>query len=210
MPKQRKHLTVGCRCPSAFCVLIFIAATVLAQQSPPPPGNRNPKRSDREREVREKALRGAEIIPAVEKVNQQAILAAVEKLREDFERIQVVRNEVVRNLLAKKPLDYKLIADQAAEIHKRADRLKSYMLPPALDDKEKHQDDRAEFNSEEMKGALVRLCNLIVGFVENPVFKNPETISFEQSDKLRGDLVNIIELSGKVKRSAESMSATPR
>lgn len=210
MRKQRSRLTTcfGCCLVADVSLLILMASTAPAGQSPPPPGDRNPKQTDRQREVREKSLRSAEIPPAAEKVNQQMVPAALEKLKEDFKRIQVLRNEMVHNLLAKKPLDYKLIAEQAAEINKRANRLKTYLVPPAPNEKENDRKTHVEFKSDEMKGVLVRLCNLIIGFVENPVLKNPDTTDVQQSAKAGSDLLSIIELSGAVKKSAEGLSKT--
>lgn len=207
--RDRLITRVGFWLAALVSPLFLAASTVLAQQSPPP-GDRNPKNSDRQREVREKALRSVEMIPAAEKVNPQLVLAALEKVKKDFKRIQVLRNEMVHNLITNKPLDYKLISEQAAEIHKRADRLRTYLLPPAPDDKEKTRDNHVEFQSDEMKGALVKLCNLIIGFVENPVLKNPGTTDVEQSTKAAGDLLSIVELGGNVKRSAEILNKTAK
>jgi hypothetical protein len=117
---------------------------------------------------------------------------------------------MVRDLLANKPLDYKLISDKAAEINKRADRLKSYLMPPAPGETEKNQKDHVEFNNEQMKGALVQLCNRIAIFIDNPILKTPGVNDVEQSAKAGGDLVSIIHLSGNIKRSAERLNRSPK
>lgn len=187
-----------------------MASSVLALQTPQPRGDRNAKREDREREMREKKLRSLEMGPALEKRDQQRIDAAIKQMKEDFRQIQIIRNEMVHNLLANKPLDYKLISDEAAEINKRADRLKVFLMPPDAEDKEKHPKDQVEFNDDEMKGALVRLCNRIAIFIENPVLKSPGTVDVEQSTKAGGDLLMIIELSGNIKRSAEKLNKSSK
>jgi hypothetical protein len=183
-----------------------MASSVPALQTPQPPGDRNAKREDRQRELREKTLRSLEMGPALEKRDQQRIEAAIKQVKEDFKQLQIIRNEIVHDLLASKPLDYKLISDETAEINKRADRLKVFLMPPDAEDKEKHPKDQVEFNNDEMKGALVRLCNRIANFIENPVLKSPGTVDVEQSTKAGGDLLIIIELSGNIKRSAERLS----
>ena len=116
---------------------------------------------------------------------------------------------MVRNLLANKPLDYNLIAGETGEIHKRADRLKSYLMPPVPEQRQRATKSQIEFNDDEMKDALVRLCNLIAGFIDNPVLKTPDKVDVEQSAKAGGDLLMIIELSGNIKRSAERLSKRP-
>jgi hypothetical protein len=180
--------------------------TSLAQQPGPPPGPIDPKSASRQREVRETILRNAEVGAEVEKRDQRRIEAAIEQVKQDFKQIQIIRNEMVRDLLANKPLDYKSISDKAGEINKRADRLKAYLMPPAPDDKEKNQKSPSEFNNEEMKGALVQLCNRIAVFIENPVLKTPGINDVEQSAKAGGDLLSIIQLSSNIKRSADRLS----
>jgi hypothetical protein len=116
----------------------------------------------------------------------------------------------VRIILAEKPFDYKLISDKAREINKRADRLKAFLIPVDPDDKEKNQKNQGEFDNDEMKGALIQLCNQIESFVDNPVLKTPDTVDVEQSTKAGGDLLSIIELSGTIKRSAERLNKSSK
>ncbi len=56
-----------------------------------------------------------------------------------------------------------------------------------------------------MKGALVKLCNLIFRFTENPILKKPGTTDVQQSARASADLLSIIELSDNVKKSAERL-----
>ncbi|HVG22165.1 MAG TPA: hypothetical protein VNI02_24225 [Blastocatellia bacterium] len=195
-----------CCLAAAISLLMARSITSLAQQPGPPPGPIDPKSASRQREVRETILRNAEVGAEVEKRDQRRIEAAIEQVKQDFKQIQIIRNEMVRDLLANKPLDYKSISDKAGEINKRADRLKAYLMPPAPDDKEKNQKSPSEFNNEEMKGALVQLCNRIAVFIENPVLKTPGINDVEQSAKAGGDLLSIIQLSSNIKRSADRLS----
>ena len=138
-PHLLKNL-VG-RIAAAGCLLIVAASAALAQGGPPagagPPANNNPNLESRARQIREGALRSAEMDAAVEKRNQQRVEALVVQVKEDFAHLQIVRNEIARNLVARKPLDYHLISDQTTEINKRANRLKIYMMPRAPEDKER-------------------------------------------------------------------------
>jgi hypothetical protein len=197
-------------CLAATISLLAVRPSAAAQQPGPPPGPIDPKGAQRQREVRETILRKVDAGVEVEKRDQKRIEAAVEQVRQDFKQIQVIRNEMVRDLLANKPLDYKSISDKTGEIYKRADRLKMYLMPPAPNDKEKNQNSPVEFNNEEMKGALVRLCNRIAIFIENPVLKTPGINDVEQSKKAGGDLMSIIQLSGNIKRSADRLNKAPK
>jgi hypothetical protein len=164
------------------------------------------KRQQRQREMRETMLRTTEATAAAERIDPRRVKAAIEQLKQDFKQIQVVRNEMVRDLLAHTPPNYKHISDQAGEINKRAERLKSYLMPQASQDKEKNNNNQIEFNKEEMTDALVRLCNLIASFVDNPVLKQPEVTDVEQSARAGGDLLSVIALSDNVKRSADRLN----
>jgi hypothetical protein len=201
---MRNHAATHAVCymAAAIALLAATADAAMAQR----PDNPDLKREQREREVREANLRNAEAKVAIERVDQKRVEAAIKQVKDDFKRIQVVRNEMVRGLLADKPLDYKLVADEAEEIHKRADRLKTYLMPPIPDGNKQHDKGQIEFNNDEMKDALVRLCNLIAGFIDNPVLKTPDKVDVEQSARAGGDLLSIIELSSNIKRSAEKLN----
>jgi hypothetical protein len=190
-----------CYMAAALALLAVATDTAMAQR----PENPDLKREQRNREVREANLRNTEAKVDIERIDQKRVAAAIKQVKDDFKQIQVVRNEMVRNLLADKPLDYKLIAGETEEIHKRADRLKTYLMPPVPNDDKQQPKSQIEFDNHEMKDALVRLCNLIAGFIDNPVLKTPDKVDVEQSTKAGGDLLSIIELSGNIKRSAEKL-----
>ena len=201
--KNRPATCGVCCMAAAIALLVATADKALAQR----PDNPDLKREQRQREVREANLRNnPEAKAAVDSIDQKRIAAAIKQVKDDFKQIQIVRNELVRNLLADKPLDYKLIAGETGEIHKRADRLKTYLMPPVANENKDRQKSQVEFSNDEMKDALVRLCNLIAGFIDNPVLKTPDKVDVEQSAKAGGDLLSIIELSGNIKRSADRLN----
>ncbi len=202
---MRNHSATRAACYMAAAIALLAAAseTALAQRRP---DNPDLKREQRNREVREANLRNTETKAAIERIDQKRVAAAIEQVKEDFKQIQIVRNEMVRNLLAGKPLDYHLITHETGEIHKRAERLKSYLMPPVPNENKEHHESQIEFNNDEMKDALVRLCNLIAGFIDNPVLKTPDKVDVEQSAKAGGDLLMIIAMSGNIKRSAERLT----
>jgi hypothetical protein len=200
--------------------LVAMASVTLAQSGPPaglgPPANANPKIASQEREVREGRLRSAELVAAEDNKNQKFIDATIVKVKEDFTRIQILRNQIAHNLVARIPLDYHLVSTQTEEIRKRANRLKGYMLPHAPLEKEKEQENFHALESGEMIGALVNLCKLIDGFVENPALKNAVTIDVQQMEKVKkdkaradSDLISIVELSSRIQKSADRVDKTP-
>lgn len=189
------------------------AGTTMAQGKPGgvgPPPNNNPNVGDRVRQIDEGRLRSAEVDAGTEERNEKLLAAAIANIKEDFSRIQVLRNDIARNLLAHKPLDYKLVSEQTAEISKRTSRMNIYMRARvAADEKENNS---PELKSEEMVGALVRLCKLIDSFTENPALKNAATVDTKEVAKAREnkanadrDLLAIIKLSGSLQKKSENL-----
>jgi hypothetical protein len=202
---------------SVACVFLLAANSVQAQQTtpggPPPPGNRDPFGEARDRQQREAQLRSAEMMGAV-KMDRRAAEAAAEQLKEDFRNIQLLRNKLVRHLQSDKPLDYKLIASETAEINKRAGRLKTHLLRVAPEAgktaQEKKEPEAAEIEDGQMSVALFRMCKRIDSFTESPVFKVTDVIDLKQSDKASRELRDIIRLSAGIRRAAEKLHKTDR
>lgn len=202
---------------AAVVFVVSLAATALAQGTTPPPGagapsNNNPRSSaeDRGRQLAEGRLRSAEMDAVAESENQKRIQAAIVHLKEDFTRIQVLRNDIARSLVARKPLDYNLISEQAGEINKRASRLNVYMLARSPEIKE--ENNSATPQNEEMIGVLVKLCKLVDSFTENPALKNAATVDATVVEKTREnkaradkDLLAIIKLSESIKKKSDSL-----
>jgi len=214
---------VSRRKPPAVVVISFVAAvsvltlathTALAQQGsapgPPPPGERDPFAEARERQQREARLRSAEMLGGVKSVDRRGAEAAAEQMREDFKNIQVLRNKLARHLLSEATLDYKFIADEAKEINKLAERLKARLLREAPEEEKKEPVKQAEFDGGGLKDALVRMCQRIDSFTENPVFKLPDVVDVEQSAKAGHDLLEVIQLSGDIRKAAENKAKGKR
>jgi len=191
---------------------LWMAGTTMAQGKPAgagPPPNNNPNLDDRIRQLDEGRLRGAETNVSVEEQNQKRLQAAIVNMRDDYKRIQILRNDIARNLVARKPLDYKLVAEQTAEINKRSTRLNIYMQARVPDEE---KPTAAELKDEEMVGALVKLCKLIDSFTENPALKNAATVdskdiakSKEDKASADRDLLAIIKLSASIQKKSGSL-----
>ncbi len=204
---------------AAAVLLVLAAAATVAAQGPPAgagaPGRINPKDETQGRTDREARLRSAELVATTGQLNQQQLAAAIEQTKNDFKRIQVVRNDLVDLLVSKQPFDYKRLAGQAEEINKRALRLKSFLMKPPAEGQKAAEEKRPEvsapaYDEAAMRSALVKLCNTIHSFTGNPMFKNPDVIDVEQPAKAGGDLLVILELSENVKLNAERLAKTSK
>ena len=202
---------------AAAASLLLIAAGAAVAQGPPgagAPGFKNPKGEEDARTNREAKLRSAEVGASAEEANKQRLMAGIEQTKQDFKRIQLVRNEMVDDIVAKKPFAFKQISERAEEVNKRAVRLKSYLMPPTPEVEKKPEEKSGEkevfYTEEELKGALVKLCNTIYSFTGNEMFENPGTLDADKSMKAGADLLGIIELSGNIKRSADKLSKSAK
>ena len=131
---------------------------------------------------------------------------ALAQIREDFWHIQLVNKDIAQAVLSGASLDPKFIAKSAAEIKKRAGRLKYNLVLPEPEKGTKRPKAEVGAETEHLKTSLSRLSGLILGFVSNPLFQNANTVDAELSAKARRDLEGIIELSEGIKKSSERLN----
>jgi hypothetical protein len=120
------------------------------------------------------------------------------EIKEDFERIQIINNDVLQ---ASGTPDVQVISESAAEIKKRAIRLKSNLFPPESGKKSKEPKPAPE--DQELKSLLTSLDNSIASFTRSPIFQNAKVVSPEDSTKAQKELENIIKLSTRIALEAD-------
>ena len=207
--RATSFVSVLCGPAAVILSLVSLAAPAASQQpgpgAAPPPGRADPKAAVRERQGREAMLRGAELFSKPD-ADRRGAQAAAEQLRQDFTRIQVLRNNIARHLTAGRLLDYKLITGEAKEVNKRANRLRAHLIPQAPEDWAAEPPGMTPLGDEQLTDALVSLCQRIDSFTGNPVFKVIGVVNVEQSAKAAGDLQTIIRLSGSIKDPAARLN----
>jgi hypothetical protein len=215
---MKKHLTkasndiVACIAAAVAFLSVLALPTIAQQQGQPvyvPPAIER-READMVHQ-REEALRRRLVASSIKVTNPRYLQAVVAQVKEDFERIQVVRNQIVRLTSANTTPDYKFISDATGEIRKRSNRLKNNLALTDPPEGEKNgQKNGGEFDPEQMKDALVTLCHRIESFVRSSVFETPGVLDVEGSVKASRDLENMIELSGNIKRSAQRLNNPPK
>jgi hypothetical protein len=134
--------------------------------------------------------------------------------KEDFRTLQLVNNDLMRAVFAAGAAatpDYERIALAAAEINKRASRLKSNLKLPEPEQASSARPQASEIsNDDQLRASLRALDRLIMGFVTNPVFRDPGTVDGRHSVTAAENLTRITELSRAVRLSAERMRKTRR
>ena len=177
-----------------FFFTILLGPAALAQQTTIDPWEEHiPPREHVE--WLEKARDGKLVRPDTPK-QQQLRLA---QIREDFRNIQVVNADAIRPALKANTLDYQNLARASSEIKRRAVRLKSNLVLPAVGDKSR----KAENDSRTYRGELKRLDQLIWSFVSNELFHNAEVIDVQLAARASQDLGDIIKVSDWLKRKHE-------
>jgi hypothetical protein len=123
---------------------------------------------------------------------------ALAQIKEDFERMQVVNNQMMRAVATGDSLDYKLVSESLEEINRRAKRLKENLRMQDVEAKEGGGDKVA--GVADVKASLSTLDDFIMSFVQSPLFQNPKLIDADQRAKAGSDLENIIGLSRDTKK----------
>jgi hypothetical protein len=146
-----------------------------------------------QREMRLRNLNG----PDKEAAEKQQRLALAQ-IKEDFERMQVVNNEMMRAVVKSDAIDYKLVSASLDEINKCAKRLKENLKMQDYEAKEAG-DGRAA-SVADVKASLSTLDDFIMSFVQSPIFQNTQVIDTNHRARAGNDLANIIGVSRDAKK----------
>ena len=135
------------------------------------------------------------------KVSRERRLNLFPQINEDFQRIQVIHNEIVRMLQPDKGLNYDRLTDLTNDMKKRSARLRENLAlpqPEKTDTPPTHSD---AIDEAHLKKSIADLHDVIVNFVANPLFKNLGVV-----DAAGDNLDDIIGLSEEIKREAKLLS----
>ena len=192
-----KHLHGGGLLTGSLVCLIFFSAPI-AGQGGGDPAKAQMQEMDR-RELQLNGLAGDNARPNDPKRSQ----ALMEEVSEDFQRILILHNEIVRAITANRPLSYQFISDAAGEIRKRSTRLQSSLKLPKPEPVAKDRATGTNLKLMETKDELILLCKQIESFIRNPIIDKPGTVDAQQLDKARRDLQRIVELSDGIKKQVD-------
>jgi hypothetical protein len=143
-------------------------------------------------------------------IDPRRALALTAQVGQDFQRILILHNKIVRSITANSTPDYQFILTTTAEIKKRASRLQSTLELQKPEPTEQDLQSPPEFNDAHIGDALIMLCKQIKSFVTNPIIEIPGTVDAQQLARARRDLENVVALSGAIKKGAERLSKIPK
>ncbi|HVG35474.1 MAG TPA: hypothetical protein VM911_20655 [Pyrinomonadaceae bacterium] len=195
----RNHLRL---LPLSLMLIVAAATPLLAQR------DRNKSLADKNRNSRVafSEWQRTHMAEVAEKQFKKRRLSLLPLIKEDFTRIQVVNNEMMRKIFDDEVLDYKRISESIGEIRKRATRLRENLMLPETEPGDKSLRTLGPTQSALLKDSLLRLDNMIMAFVRNPLFQQPNVVDAKLSAKAGDDLKTIIEFSGGIRKEAEKLS----
>jgi len=182
-----------------FCVLLSVSVVARSQTPAAREDNRTLDEYDRTLNVMKNDAKAAS-------ARRRSLFP---QINEDFQRIQVIHNEIVRMLQPDKGLNYDRLADLTNDMKKRSARLRDNLaLPqPQKTDTPTHSEAIDEVH---LKKTIADLHDVIVSFVANPIFKNLGVVDAKVVDGAGENLDDIIDLSEEIKREAKLLGKTPK
>ena len=132
------------------------------------------------------------------------------QIDEDFQRIQVIHNEIVRMFQPDKSPNYDRLAELTDDLKKRTARLRENLFLPESDKKKEKPAHSGMIDENHMKNNVVALHDLVVSFVANPIFKNLGVVDATVIESATENLENIIDISDEIKREAKILGRTAK
>lgn len=183
------------------CAEVLIVAAILTAQEVNPRGISPPRRNtpdNPEREANRDASRRADRIDSPSLDRRLTLI----QIKKDFHQIQAVNDELQR-ITSNATLDYKRISDAASKIRALAGRLNSNLALGKSESKEARP--QYEFNAMVLRSSLFSLHDLVVRFVENPIFRERDVFDIPETKRAKGDMDDIIFLSKQIKKIAKRL-----
>jgi hypothetical protein len=132
------------------------------------------------------------------------------QINDDFQRIQVIHNEIVRMLQHDKTLNYDRLAELTDDMKKRSSRLRENLSLPEPEKTEEKATHAEAIDEIHIKQNIVALHDLVVSFVANPIFKNLGVVDATVIQAATEHLENLITLSDEIKREAKVLGKSAK
>ena len=125
------------------------------------------------------------------------------QINDDFQRVQVIHNEIVRMLQSDKGLDYGRLADLTGDMKKRGTRLRENLALTQGEQTSAQTKHADAIDDQQVRKDIAALHDLVVSFVGSPLFKNLGVVDAKVLDQATDNLNHIIDLSDEIKKAAK-------
>ena len=185
--------------------LLIFTASIFAQVSPTPVINNEIRDGS---SIRRRSMDLETFKRDADQPNLQAKskdqLAKFVRIKEDFENIQKLENEIVQTYTSGKQINFKKIGEIANELFKRALRLNSNLFIPKSDKPSKIKKND-EQNPKSVRDLIVELDKAIGNFTSSPIFKETKLVDQKTAEKSQIQLEKIISLSEMLSQEAKKL-----
>jgi hypothetical protein len=212
-PQHTAPLTAAAACAALLLVSAAAPPAASAQARGPeahhPPPSAQPVPIPRAPSVRERQLMMDEMSREMGKGSapRKSEELRMSEVAEDYRDLQQVNNKMMASAMRAAAPDYKMIAGSAADIRRRAERLRENLALPDPEAKDqKRPEPKAAEDAAGMKAALLALDRSIMSFVRSPLFKNTDVLDAEAAARAGSDLAEVIERSRLAERDAEKLA----
>jgi hypothetical protein len=124
---------------------------------------------------------------------------AYRQFKEDYEALQIASYSLT-DLVALKNFSYDDVSKQAAEVKKRAARIRTTLVLP-----EAEKAPKKEPEVRDLKTAATDLESLVQRFATNPMFQELTVLDANHTMNARRDLDDIVKLSELIRKLAEDL-----
>ena len=187
---------------SALAAAFLLSLILNAHAQLAPTYGRRPNPIERDTRYRDWVLDSLKKTKGA-KPPEEDVQRAYEQVRKDFERIQVLNNDILRAASARREPDYKLFTSATAEISRCVRRLDSNLALPQPTEEEL----RTRNHDDMSVGVLLSaLDGLIVRFVRNPTSKEAAVVDSPAAPHAKRDLILIIRLSEHLANRTKALS----
>ncbi len=123
------------------------------------------------------------------------------EIKEDFEQIQKINDDLFKLSAAKTPLDNSAVSKFVSEINRRAARLRSNLFSTETEEQKKETKNKQTVGAEppDVKTLLAALDKSINSFVHSSIFQNINLVNTADSEKAQKDLETVINVSRAIK-----------
>jgi hypothetical protein len=123
------------------------------------------------------------------------------QIRQDFELLQKLENEIVRTYVTGKQINYDRIGELSSKLNDCAARLRTNLLLSV--EKEPKKSDKQVSDPENVREIIIVLDASIGKFVSSRVFQNLNVIEPDDAENAELELQNILRLSDSLAQKAE-------
>ena len=195
-------------CSILFSVMLF-ATTETVKPQAPSPNLQGPAVRERNRAM-DDYDRTLNRMKNDARANNERRRNLFPQINEDFQRIQVIHNEIVRMFQPDKNPNYDRLAELTDDMKKRSARLRDNLSLPEPDKTDAKPAHTEAIDESHMKKNIFALHDLVVDFVANPIFKNLGVVDAKMVDAATVNLNNLISISDEIKREAKVLGKSAK